>query len=370
MVLKSTLVGALSAFLLAPGLAQAAAHPRKHQHMALKVTETNAGQGEIAKFLKDNGGDGGDGDNGDDDNSDDDNDDDSPSLGSYDSIDITQGFKFFSYNGTVHEPYGPYTFAVDAENQRLFFTVPEAPEAPKGFSCLTALNMDGDRVQEYMYLYGFGALNVSFAAEPVGNSTRFWFEVDPDEHGRAQGIAAIMWGSEQQAHYPADVQVKAAPIKGATEYLPTFDPATKSLVLRYRLNGKLRVAAYEAARAAEKDFSKPLYDVEIPSDLGISEDILGYAALGQNVYLMAGKTAEDFSKTSTKIVNFNVDTAKASQGPYAPCVSGRTPYGKVVAQGLGMYYVEGEEHSLIMGVAGISATHREAHLFRNEELAH
>ena len=100
------------------------------------------------------------------------------------SIDLTQPFNEFKIPSTLYEKVGPYTFAFDATNRRLFFSVPDSPNYPLGYNCLIGFDLSkpagaAGSYQE-MYLYGFGPGNVSFAAVPEGNDTRLWFDVDPD----------------------------------------------------------------------------------------------------------------------------------------------------------------------------------------------
>jgi hypothetical protein len=284
------------------------------------------------------------------------------------SIDLSKIFQEYSFEAVLYEKKGPYTFAFDAVNRRLFFSVPNT-SAGLDYNCIVCINLDNQsEYQKYMKLYNFGPANVSFAVEPVGTQSRLWFDINPDENGRAQNLAAFMWKADGEIHNPSTDFIKVAPIEGATDYSSTYDPATKSLVIRYRLGGGYYMAAYKADRAAKNDFSDPLYNFHIPVVSTKSSTIRGYAALGQNLYILRGDAAAGtFPDTNSEIININTETRKISQGPSPAKVkvtSGGQLY-NTMPQGLGVYYQADNKYQLMIGVAGGTASSRSAHLFSN-----
>ncbi|KAJ6438837.1 GroES-like protein [Purpureocillium lavendulum] len=286
------------------------------------------------------------------------------------SIDLTKPFVEYKIPTTLYEKVGPYTFAFDSTNRRLFFSVPENPQQPLGYNCLICFDLAKPAGSyEKMFLYGFGPGNVSFAALPEGNDTRLWFDVDPDASGHAQGLAAFLWRRDDKLYNPSTGLIKAAPIKGATDYAPTYDAATQSLVFRYQLNNKTRMAAYDAVSAAKKDFSKPKYDIQVPALRTASKTVRGYAVLGQNLYVMTGDSVSGaLADAKTEIANINIQTLKVTQGPVLAQIKTTGGLYEAMPQGLGLDYKKGDHHQLMIGVAGRSPYNRQANMYSNNAL--
>jgi hypothetical protein len=287
---------------------------------------------------------------------------------SHKSIDLSKPFEEYVFEAMLYEKNGPYTFAFDAVNRRLFFSVPNT-SAGLEYNCIVCINLDDQsEYQKYMKMYNFGPANVSFAVEPVGTQSRLWFDINPDENGRAQNLAAFIWEADKEIHNPSSDFVKVAPIEGATEYSSTYDPATESLVIRYRLGSGFYMAAYKADRAANNDFSDPLYNFHIPVVDTRSHTIRGYAALGQDLYILRGDAADgSFPDTNSEIININTKTREISQGPAPAKLKGRggQMYG-AMPQGLGVYYQAEDDYQLMIGVAAGTGNDRKAYLFSNE----
>jgi hypothetical protein len=285
------------------------------------------------------------------------------------SIDLSKTFKEYAFEAVLYEKNGPYTFAFDAVNRRLFFHVPNT-SAGMDYNCIVCINLDDQsEYQKYMKLYNFGPASVSFAVEPVGTQSRLWFDINPDENGRAQNLAAFMWEADGAMHNPSTDFIKVAPIEGATDYSSTYDPATESLVIRYRLGSGYYMAAYKADRAANNDFSDPLYNFHIPVISTKSNTIRGYAALGQNLYILRGDAVDGtFPDTNSEIININTETRKISQGPTSAKLKGTSAQlYNTMPQGLGVYYQADNEYQLMIGVAGGTGNARSAHLLSNGE---
>ncbi|KAK4090585.1 hypothetical protein PCL_08468 [Purpureocillium lilacinum] len=285
------------------------------------------------------------------------------------SIDLTQPFNEFKIPSTLYEKVGPYTFAFDATNRRLFFSVPDSPNYPLGYNCLIGFDLSkpagaAGSYQE-MYLYGFGPGNVSFAAVPEGNDTRLWFDVDPDASGHAQSLAGFLWLPKIKLYNPSTGLVKVSPISGGADYSSAYDPATDSLAIRYRLNNQTRMVAYDPVSASKKDFSKPKYDVQVPALNTASKTVRGWAVLAQNLYVLTGDAVSGaFADTKTEIANIDIRTLKTKQGPVAAQIKPAGLY-EAMPQGLAVNYKKGEYNQLLLGVAGRSPYNRQANLFSN-----
>jgi hypothetical protein len=287
------------------------------------------------------------------------------------SIDLTKPFEYYSIGRDMYQKKGPYAFAFDAVNQRLFFSVPSNPDSPTPLdhNCVVYIDIN-THDSAYMYLHDFGPANVSFAAEPVGNNTRLWFEVDPDETGCATKLAAFLWEPEKELHNPSPELTKIAPVEGANDYSSTYDHSTGRLVIRYRSReGEYHMAAYESSRAAAGDFSNSLYSFRVPPLDTKAETIRGYTALGQHLYILTGdpSSTEDFNGTLTEITNINIDTLEITQGPSITSLL-RGFALDPTAQGLGFYYAQDGSQELVMGVVGVHAAQRKAYLYSNKML--
>ncbi|UNI19440.1 hypothetical protein JDV02_005624 [Purpureocillium takamizusanense] len=296
------------------------------------------------------------------------------------SIDLSQPFDAFTIPSTLYEKLGPYTFAFDATNRRLFFSVPNTELPSLGYNCLIGFDLSkpaGSSSSSYeeMYLYGFGPGNVSFAAVPEGNDTRLWFDVDPDPTtGRATALAGFLWLPRIRLYNPSTGLVKASPVAGggADDYSSTYDPATDSLVVRYRLGNQTRITAYDPVRASKKDFSAPKYDVQFASralNTAKSKTVRGWAVLAQNLYVLTGDSASTFADTNAEIVNVDIRTGRTTQGPVGAQVNklGSGLY-DALPQGLGVRYKKGEYHQLLFGVAARTSSHRQANLFSGSKV--
>lgn len=213
---------------------------------------------------------------------------------------------------------GPYTIAYDGVNRRLFFSVPPRPTgtSPIPHNCIVCIDYKGSN-SGYMYLNNFGRANVSFAAEPVGNDTRLWIDIDPDEAGGSTKLAAFMWEREKELHNPSPELTTIALVEGANDYSSTYDRATGRLLIRYRYGNDHYMIAYDTTRAAAQDLSEPLSSFKVPKLNTTAEATRGYAAFGQNLYILTGNPSStgDFPSTLTEISNINMNTLELTQDP-------------------------------------------------------
>jgi hypothetical protein len=181
------------------------------------------------------------------------------------------------------------SFTFDNVNRRLFVAQLKngAAAADNGDLCITQLDFAGNQLG-HMFLTGFGH-GVSIGVEPAGSTSFLWTEVDSVDT-RGTKLARFPFANGQTLDHTSGTLQKHAPVPGADTVTCATDPINNRLVMRYRLNGAFRFAAYDIADIRAGAYDRVLADIAQPSGLGTFQ---GYAVYGQYVYMLDGDPYSD-----------------------------------------------------------------------------
>jgi hypothetical protein len=167
--------------------------------------------------------------------------------------------------------------------------VPGADRAKHGDLVVTQLDYTGKKLG-YMYLKGFGH-GVAIGAETSGTSAYLWTETDGVSDGTncwGQSLARFKFTNGQILTNTSSALTKYQPVPGATSTTPAIDPSTNRLIMRYLLNGKRLISAFNLDAVKAKTYT-PLCTVPQPSVVAPTDQpFQGYTAFGRYLYLLEG----------------------------------------------------------------------------------
>jgi hypothetical protein len=135
-----------------------------------------------------------------------------------------------------------------------------------------------------MFLNGFGH-GVSIGVDPVGSTSYLWTEVD-SVNARGTRLARFPFTAGQTLDHTSGTLEKHQPISGSDIVTCATDPFNDRLVMRYRIDGAFRFAAYDIADLRAGVYHRRLADIAQPTELGTFQ---GYAVHGQYVSMLDGQ---------------------------------------------------------------------------------
>lgn len=152
-----------------------------------------------------------------------------------------------------------------------------------GDLCLSRLALDGTLLG-HMYLTGFGH-GVQIGCQPDDDGARLWTEIEADNEGGKSG-----WGTRVGCFGFRDGHVLPAghrsirrfdPVAGADRTTVSTDVAHRRMIIRHRVDGAFRYAAFPLGRPT----GAPLFDVAQPQ---LPATFQGFASYGRYLYLLTG----------------------------------------------------------------------------------
>lgn len=153
---------------------------------------------------------------------------------------------------------------------------------------LTMFNFRGRAVGSMLLRnVGHGAMT----ATRHGGDTIVWLEADPDRRdfaGRGRSIARIVFRNRQVLRNHQLQRFRPDP--RSTNVSPTIDWATKTLGLRYRVDGRTYFTRYDLGAAKGGEYAK-VSDVLVPLPCSPAQThgvIQGWAASGDYIYCLQG----------------------------------------------------------------------------------
>jgi hypothetical protein len=250
------------------------------------------------------------------------------------------------------------SFTFDIVNRRLFVAQLRsgAASAANGNLCVMQLDFAGNRLG-HMFLNGFGH-GVSIGVEPVGATSFLWTEVD-SVNSRGTRLARFPFRSGQTLDRTSSVLRKHRPIPGADTVTCATDPVNERLVMRYRLNGAFRYAAYALADIRAGAYDRKLADIAQPAGLGTFQ---GYAVFGRYVYMLDG---DSYSSSNPRPGNAHVSSVDLNGGGSFVRVptnaGGSLDYRE--PEGMAVYRTAAGQTRLFLGFASGSTGARKANIF-------
>jgi hypothetical protein len=152
-----------------------------------------------------------------------------------------------------------------------------------GDLCLSRLALDGT-VLGHMYLTGFGH-GVQIGSQPDTDGTRLWTEVESDNEGGKSGWGTRIgcFGFRDGAVLPSTAPSIRSfdPVPGADRTTVSTDVVHKTMIVRHRVNGAFRYAAFKLGKPTRT----PLHDVAQPL---LPATFQGFASYGTYLYLLTG----------------------------------------------------------------------------------
>lgn len=207
------------------------------------------------------------------------------------------------------------SFAFDNVNGHLYTVQLRngSGSAAAGNLCVTKLSLSG-AILGHMYLTGFGH-GVQIGVEPSGTSAYLWTETDGVTDGTnswGSKLARFKFVNGQTLTTASTALTKYAPVAGATSTTCAIDPSTSRLIMRYRLNGQPRFAAFPLSAVKAGGQPTPVYDITQPAGLGTFQ---GYTAYGQYLYLLDGTAYGDDNPSpgNTYLTSVNLVDGKVVQ---------------------------------------------------------
>lgn len=251
------------------------------------------------------------------------------------------------------------SFTFDNVNRRLFVAQLRNGSASDGNGdlCITQLDFDGNQLG-HMFLNGFGH-GVSIGVEPVGSTSVLWTEVDSVD-ARGTQLARFPFVNGQTVDHTSAGLQKHMPIPGADTITCATDPINNRLVMRYRINGAFRFAAYDISDFQPGGGNGPaLADIAQPTGLGTFQ---GYAVYGEYVYMLDG---DPYSDSNPAPGNAHVSSVNLNTGGSFTRVATNagTSLDYREPEGMAVYRTVGGETRLFLGFASGGQGDRRANIF-------
>ncbi|WP_148232942.1 MULTISPECIES: teichoic acid biosynthesis protein C [Thermomonospora] len=253
-------------------------------------------------------------------------------------------------------------FGFDPRNKRLFVAqlVDEPSADASGDLVINRLDFSGRRTG-HMYLRGFGH-GISIGVEPSGKNTYLWVEVDPvGASARGTRLARFKFVHGKTLTGDSPALAKYRPIPGIRSVTAAIDPVNRRLAMRYRKNGRRRVAVYKLADIKARRYHKRLVDVALPPQKG--EVFQGYALYGRYLYTYYGTAYGPGNPKpgNARLSTIDLNTGKRIAGPTLTKAGASLPYRE--PEGMAVYRTASGQMRLFFGFASGDLGERRANLF-------
>ncbi|MWA07562.1 teichoic acid biosynthesis protein C [Actinomadura sp. LD22] len=272
-------------------------------------------------------------------------------------------------DGTVMQAFG-----FDSVNKRLYVAQVSGASGSdaRGDLTVTQLDFSGKKLG-YMHLKGFGH-GVSIGVEPSGSSAYLWTETDAvkytDSDGkvttRGKNIGRFKFVNKGTVTNSSSGLTKYTPVSGQSNVTPAIDPINNRIAMRYKKDGKFRIAVWKLSDLKARNYGARLVDIAQPAT--VKQDFQGYTLYGRYLYLFNGTaySASNPKPGNSYISAVDLNTGKLVGKPVFTQAGSTLSYRE--PEGLAIYKA-GTQLRLFLGFASGSSGARQANLFYKKDLA-
>jgi len=281
-------------------------------------------------------------------------------------FDLTEpSYDLFRHKKLADKPV-QQSFTFDNVNRRLFVAQRrDGSEMQSGDLSISELDFEGNLLGSMDILAAGHGVNIG--AEPVGEDTYLWTEIDAAESGYGTALTRFKWVDGGVIDSADESLERIKPIPDQDRGTCTIDPISRRLITRYQRDSAMNIAVFDLDDAIDRNFTNPLVDWPIPELGGITNVFQGYAAYGRYIYFLLGESYDaSGGELNSEVMSLDLNTGEIVQGPVITKAGSTLEFRE--PEGMAIYETADGEIRLFLGFASGPVGDRRCNLFYKNAL--